>query len=68
MTDNLLLHIIEQTNLYAEEVFLSKNTTEKSRITTWKPLDLPEFFLDCVSYEKYKAQSFARLLENRRPI
>lgn len=43
VTDIFLLHIIEQTNVYAEEVFLGKNTTEKSRITTWKPLDLPEF-------------------------
>lgn len=43
VTDDFLLHVVEQTNLYAEEVFLSESTREKSRITTWTPLDLSEF-------------------------
>lgn len=42
ITDELLQHIIEETNRCAEEVFLSEKTAEKSRITTWKPFTLSE--------------------------
>lgn len=43
VTDDFLMHIVEETNEYAEVLFLSENTKAKSRITTWKPVDLPEF-------------------------
>ncbi|KAJ8939476.1 hypothetical protein NQ318_022530 [Aromia moschata] len=42
VTDELLNHIVEQTNVYAEEVFLIKSTKEKSRITEWKDVTLKE--------------------------
>lgn len=42
VTDDLLNHIVEQTNSFAEEIFLNKSTTEKSRITDWKLLTLAE--------------------------
>ncbi|KAJ8932643.1 hypothetical protein NQ318_002940 [Aromia moschata] len=42
VTDELLNHIVEQTNEYAEEVFLNKSTKEKSRITEWKDVTLKE--------------------------
>lgn len=41
--DVFLQSIVRETNLYAEEVFLSENTKEKSRICHWKELTLPEF-------------------------
>lgn len=34
--------IVQETNLYAEEVFLSKSTSEKSRITRWTELTVEE--------------------------
>lgn len=45
---NLLVHqefldlIVEQTNVYAEEVFLSKADKIRSRISNWKPLTVQE--------------------------
>lgn len=42
VTDDLLNHIVEQTNISAEEIFLSKSTSETSRITDWKSLTLDE--------------------------
>ena len=36
LTHEFLESIVEQTNIYATEVFLSKGTKEKSRITNWK--------------------------------
>ena len=38
LTDDLLENIVKETNSYAEELFLSTQTKEKSRITEWKPL------------------------------
>lgn len=38
LTDTLLENIVTETNSYAEELFLSKQTREKSRITDWKPI------------------------------
>lgn len=47
MVDEKLLElIVRETNQYAEELFLSKNTNEKSRITYWKlltPAELKTF-------------------------
>lgn len=37
----LFTFIVEQTNYYAEEIFLSENITDKSRITKWKNLTVP---------------------------
>lgn len=38
LTNDFLEHIATQTNNYAEQLFVSKETKEKSRITDWKPL------------------------------
>ncbi|KAJ8966134.1 hypothetical protein NQ317_017977 [Molorchus minor] len=38
LTDTFLENIVTKTNSYAEELFLSKQTREKSRITDWKPM------------------------------
>lgn len=42
VTNDLLQMIITETNAYAEEVFLSETTKEKSRITRWKDVTLDE--------------------------
>lgn len=42
LDDNLFDIIVRETNRYAEEVFLSESTKEKSRITSWKTLDVAE--------------------------
>ncbi|XP_022163985.1 piggyBac transposable element-derived protein 4-like, partial [Myzus persicae] len=41
--ETLFTFIVEQTNSYAEEIFLSENITDKSRITKWKILTVAEF-------------------------
>lgn len=38
----MLQLIVRETNIYAEEVFLSSNTKEKSRVTFWKHVTLEE--------------------------
>ncbi|XP_063932857.1 piggyBac transposable element-derived protein 4-like isoform X2 [Zophobas morio] len=43
VTDELYNDILQQTNAYAEEVFLSSSGYEKARITQWKPLTKEEF-------------------------
>lgn len=40
--DIFLQSIVTETNKYAEELFLSQNTKEKSRICNWKQLSLEE--------------------------
>lgn len=41
--DNTFLQmIVEQTNLYAETEFITKGSSEKSRISSWKPLTIDE--------------------------
>ncbi|KAG5879737.1 hypothetical protein JTB14_033339 [Gonioctena quinquepunctata] len=42
VTDELLELIARETNIYAEEVFLSGATKEKSRITAWKDVTVEE--------------------------
>ncbi|KAJ8910822.1 hypothetical protein NQ315_004682, partial [Exocentrus adspersus] len=42
VTDELLELIARETNIYAEEVFLSGATKEKSRITRWKDVTVEE--------------------------
>ncbi|XP_054256976.1 piggyBac transposable element-derived protein 4-like [Macrosteles quadrilineatus] len=41
--DVLLESIVKETNSYAKELFLSKDHSEKSRISSWKNLTLNEF-------------------------
>lgn len=41
--ETLFTFIVEQTNYCAEEIFLSENITDKSRITKWKILTVAEF-------------------------
>lgn len=41
--EKLFAFIVDQTNMYAEEIFLNKNITENSRITKWKTLTIDEF-------------------------
>lgn len=41
--ERLFAHIVDQTNIYAEEIFLNENITDKSRITKWKTLTIDEF-------------------------
>lgn len=43
MDEKLFSFIVEQTNYYAEELFLSENIIDKSRITKWKILTVDEF-------------------------
>lgn len=42
VTDDFLQLIVRETNIYAEEVFLSSASKEKSRITRWKDVTLEE--------------------------
>lgn len=39
--DNFLISVVDETNIYAEQLFLT-GPSERARITNWKPLDLPE--------------------------
>lgn len=39
-TNNLLYLIVEETNVNAENIFLSEKTNEKSRICAWRPVAL----------------------------
>ncbi|KAG5895464.1 hypothetical protein JTB14_013379 [Gonioctena quinquepunctata] len=43
--DEIIDRIVEQTNIYAKEVFLSSRGSEHSRITGWKPLTREEFLI-----------------------
>lgn len=40
--DEILNTIVNETNHYAEEVFMSEGISEKSRITRWKPVTRDE--------------------------
>lgn len=41
--EKLFTYIVDQTNIYAAEIFLNENITDKSRITKWKTLTIDEF-------------------------
>lgn len=41
--DDFLQRIVDETNIYAEEIFLAHGAAERSRISAWKELTVDEF-------------------------